>query len=652
MSFCLLDEQKVKFVDALKEGVINPEKLSKMESEDRRELLAGIVGKENAQQVNALFESKLLLKNQKQGMITWATKVARLSPEKRNDIVTKIEKLEKALTPSEEGVFLADIVEQRLGTKVNETEAATITAFAEKMNTEWEKAENQVGENATVEQIKEVLRQDPDLGYYRTAKELSDFMAEKVPGKQIDGWFGRGLHGLSEGLAIARSVKTGLDLSAALRQGATYFGRKEWNSAFVRMFGYAKSQQAVDELEIKMMSHKYSDQALKLRRDLGLTLLGETFTQREEQFASKVTEKIPLVKGSERAYEGFLNDLRFNRFVNMLESLESVGNGITDNPEAMKNLAKVIAASTGRGTLGSAEGAAKPLATALFSPRYLASRFQLIINPLTKKGPARIEAAKALGTMAGMASTLIGMGILMGLDIEKDPRSSDWGKIKVGNTRFDLTFGMGPYLRVIAQTATLSTKSSTTGKITQLNTGDYGGRTVYDVWLDFFGNKASPIAGILRDIGKGEGFGGKEITAGYITQQLLEPIIIQSMVETYKQSGGDVLLTGTGFTAELFGIGVNSYGYVPGGKKWESLKEEKGDKEYENAVRELNESLQPRLDSIQESDAFQEFTIEEQEKVISQVIDEEKEKILKRYGIKETKTKKQPSGKQLLNKVE
>ena len=65
MAYCLTLEQKNKFRESLRNGEIDPVKLSAMTSLERRAFLEKYVGKENAQTTNALFESKLLLKNQK-----------------------------------------------------------------------------------------------------------------------------------------------------------------------------------------------------------------------------------------------------------------------------------------------------------------------------------------------------------------------------------------------------------------------------------------------------------------------------------------------------------------------------------------------------------------------------------------------------------
>ena len=64
MAYCLIPSLAEKFKLAMKSGEIHPDKLSIMSSKERQALFKKFVG-EDAPNVNALFESKLLLKNQK-----------------------------------------------------------------------------------------------------------------------------------------------------------------------------------------------------------------------------------------------------------------------------------------------------------------------------------------------------------------------------------------------------------------------------------------------------------------------------------------------------------------------------------------------------------------------------------------------------------
>src|SRR4051812_11619125 len=108
-SFCLHKNDADRFRKALKDGTIDPAHLIEMTSDERREFFKSIVGKENAQDVNALFESKLLLKNQQAGLINWARKVGGMTPRIRRNILSRIEKMEMVLSAKEEKTFLKDL---------------------------------------------------------------------------------------------------------------------------------------------------------------------------------------------------------------------------------------------------------------------------------------------------------------------------------------------------------------------------------------------------------------------------------------------------------------------------------------------------------------------------------------------------------------
>lgn len=592
---CLLPQYADAFLQGLKKGEIDPTKLSEMSSKERRNFLSKYVGEESAKFVNSKFESNLLLKNQKEGMITWAKNTAGLKPQVRNDLIAKIEKMNKALTPDAKGNFLSDIVEQRLGVQVTAEEAKTITDLTAKLK----------------ENFDTRTQNGSDYGKYK--QQLVEFMRDHTPPKQYPTFLGKVSGQAADFVSTMRSVKTGFDLSASLRQGAAYFGTKQWFNAFGRMFGYAKSKSAFDELEASMYSNKYSDQAMEVKRDLGLTMLGESFTQREEAFASKFISKVPLLKNSERAYEGFLNDLRFNRFVDVLDQLDKAGNSIVGNKQALKDLAKVIAAATGRGELGALEPSANALATAFFSPRYLVSRFQLISNPLLKKGPARVEAAKSLARMAGITVGLIGLVKMAGGDVETDPRSSDFGKLKVGDTRYDLTGGMSPYIVFLDRFIAGSKKSTATGKITKLNTGEFGSETKFDLFINFLKGKLSPVGGAIRDVAQGEDFNNQKVdimnqpkeTLLKMANNFITPMLFNDVISAYQEAKDNKMQAGvTAGLSSIFGIGVNTYKNAPTGGKWDKLKEEKGEEAYKQAADLYQEKLDEALNKLKETEAY------------------------------------------------
>jgi hypothetical protein len=72
MAFCLTRDQENNLRSAFVSGKLDPFKLEKLpSSEARRAVLEKFVDPENAANINSLFESKLLLKNQITGYKTW-----------------------------------------------------------------------------------------------------------------------------------------------------------------------------------------------------------------------------------------------------------------------------------------------------------------------------------------------------------------------------------------------------------------------------------------------------------------------------------------------------------------------------------------------------------------------------------------------------
>jgi hypothetical protein len=116
----------------------------------------------------------------------------------------------------------------------------------------------------------------------------------------------------------------------------------------------------------------------------GLAILdphAHLFNQREEQFiGTEIADQIPgvrnLVDASAYAYTGFANTLRANEFYGQLEHLKAAGVEIDE--KLVKDLAKVINNSTGRGDLGRFESVGKELSTGLFAPRLIASRVNMM----------------------------------------------------------------------------------------------------------------------------------------------------------------------------------------------------------------------------------------------------------------------------------
>lgn len=288
---------------------------------------------------------------------------------------------------------------------------------------------------------------------------------------------------------------------------------------------------------------------------------------KEEVFMGNLAEKIPiigkyLVKPSERAYISFLNQFRVGLFRRMAEQYLSDGKTYYNNPKLYKETAKLINNETGRGGLGKLEGVAKYLNTPIFAPRLIASRLNLITNAVSPKfylevpKEVRVEYWKDMVKFLGVGTSVLGLAALAGADVEEDWRSTDFGKIKIGDQRWDIWGGFQPYIRLIGQLVTGKTKSTTTGKISKLGSG-YNEKSRGEVLLHFTRGKLAPAAALSVDIFTGKTIIGENVTIGLELRKNLLPLMASDVTEALKDKGISSIFT-VGVPAFL-GVGVQNY---------------------------------------------------------------------------------------------
>jgi soluble lytic murein transglycosylase len=359
---------------------------------------------------------------------------------------------------------------------------------------------------------------------------------------------------------IPRSIMASYDLSAPLRQGVFLVGRKEFYSAFATMFKQFGSKKAFDAVQDEIRSRP----TYKLMRRAGLELTGadQFLEHREEAFMSEYAEGIPLVgkgiKMSNQAYTGFLNKLRADVFDSLVKESRKAGVDFGDDPKALKDIARFINAATGRGSLGKLNQAAPLLTSVLFSPRLMASRIQML-NPVfyMKLSPVvRKEAIKSLLTFSGMALTVLGLAKAGGAEVEDDPRSTDFAKIKIGDTRFDILGGFQQYIRLGAQLITNETKSTKTGEIKELGGDGFKPTTRLDVAERFLANKQSPVMAFVTDLLRGKDQQGAPITVSSQLSKNFIPLAVQDTIDAFNEYGSKGLLAGI---PAMFGVGVQTY---------------------------------------------------------------------------------------------
>ena len=252
-------------------------------------------------------------------------------------------------------------------------------------------------------------------------------------------------------VSAPRALKSSLDLSAPLRQGAILGWRnpklaKEAFAAQLKAWRSEGGARAIDKLLNERPNARIHRESGLYRA--ALNSMDDGLTAQEEVFVSRFADKLPYVKNSERAYATYLNKLRADSFDAIWNSLPE----LEKSSQRAKDLASFINVASGRGELtGRLAGSGPLLGTILYAPRYLVSRPQAVWMAATKTG-IRGEATRALASYFAGTSTVLALGNAAGIwDVELDPRSSDFGKARIGPLRYDLWTGYSQLGRLMTQ---------------------------------------------------------------------------------------------------------------------------------------------------------------------------------------------------------
>lgn len=530
MSWCLIP----KFVDQFKQdlisGEINPEKLNKMSSKERHEFFSGKFGEQNATNINSLFESKLLLKNQQAGIIRWAEKVMSGSEAKR-DVVSMVQRMEKILDPKTEREFLGELASKRLGVSLNAGEAQRILEISNK-----------------IKDLKDYKNDSERINYGKAQIELTDYISSLSTKKA---------NLLTNVANVPRSIMASLDLSAPLNQGWGMLSRKQFYTSFRDMFKYVKSERNLKELQADIITRDVYPVAKKA--GLRLTDLGNKLEMREEQFMSTLLDRVPGIAASQRAYTGFLNKLRIDVFQDMIKKAEIAGEDVSIGSKAAEDIAGVVNNFTGGARVGRIEGAVPALNALFFSPRKITSTLEML-NPRNYLDPkisktARLEATRNFIGSLAISATVIALGRMLGSDKpETDPTSTDFGKIRVGNTRLDISGGNATYLTLLSRLISGETKNSSGAKQSLGN--KFGQTSGADLIAQFLRYKLSPNASLIVDIASRANAIGQERT---VTQSLIDrfkPMFASSVVELLQSDTDGKFALALG---ALFGAGLSTY---------------------------------------------------------------------------------------------
>lgn len=408
-------------------------------------------------------------------------------------------------------------------------------------------------------------------------------------------------------LGLYRAVETSFDLSWALRQGKPGLARHPvlWSRAFLAQFkGLSNDRyfQAAKEIE--------NDPEFRYLNKFGLETpsvdsirVGAPTHTRAEEFQTELAHKIPGLRQSEQLYNIGLDTLRTLWAKHDMQMLRKAGFS-PDNPAdfpVFKRAMQDINTFTGRtnlaelipGKVGESANRATPIINQFtYAVRFWASRLKILTSPLDPKmypqpkftesvykslpRVQRVEAWRRLFSFYGLVGgQMLAAKYLLGFDIDLNPDSPDFLKIRRGKRVFDLSAGMVNHLRLAARMAERIAGMKKEQKPAIETLGDYlrtkespVASRVHDILLSRRSKQTYSIPFTNRKVRAGTDFKGDPVypfgkpNSGFLgrlrsARLLPKPLGLEDALEAYEQLGwGGVATT---VPATTLGEGVQVY---------------------------------------------------------------------------------------------
>jgi len=335
-----------------------------------------------------------------------------------------------------------------------------------------------------------------------------------------------------------QTLMTSWDLSAPGKQGILMASQPEfWGNMGAMVRSLDRGQYLKSQAEIRANPWYEKSQEAGLAITDPMDRLGP----KEEVFQSKLAEKFPGVKASEQAYTTFLNRLRMQMFAKNMELANRLELNL-DDPTIAKDLARWINSGTGRGAGTLSNGL---LGRILFAPKLITSRLEAM-NPLWYNQMHPFVREQALKTNLGSAAlifSLVNLAALGGAKVTWDFRNSDAAYVRIGNTRYDLTGGFAPYMRLFVRLAS-GESISPEGKVKKLgglNTAE-GWKNRGDLLFRFFRQKESPLASFVHDVLTQKDALGRKFDIKQAVASRMIPLFIQDAFNATKDGGLEGLI--------------------------------------------------------------------------------------------------------------
>jgi len=385
--------------------------------------------------------------------------------------------------------------------------------------------------------------------------KLADRLARMNAGEKL-------LDLVGQALSVARTVLVGGEFSMVGRQGllpATMAPHKVPKVIYEMLKSFT-SEKSVTEADFQLKRRK---NFANYERDKLFLSDVKDWTEKkvEEANTGRWARKLPFFKNFERANSTALNLLRANAY-DVLYAYHTKLDGVEPTPEQGRNIARQVNIMSGRGEFGKFELARPVGSKILFSPGHTISRFQYALGGALWTGDAKSR----IVLTAAYAQTIVCLSAMLGLAwyasgsnkwIELDPRSSDFLKIKIGQTRLDLMAGMSQAIVFMSRMASRQTKKGDkvvplTGPTLKFRQQDLG-----DVAGGFARSKLNPFLGAGFNAWSEKDFSGNPSDVKTELNKLYKPITWSDIVDACQAQG---LAKGVSLgIAAMLGAGVTTY---------------------------------------------------------------------------------------------
>lgn len=423
---------------------------------------------------------------------------------------------------------------------------------------------------------------------------------------------GRLWDAIKEVSSLQRALATGFDISPFGRQGGPVAYShpllaanvlKEVVTELYRQTNTAEIGQDLDwgqlgkfltgldtrQAEFNVLHDLNDNEQGRFRLEAGLSITNseEHATKQEEIMQGRWAKHIPGIAGSGRIGTMILNKMRATLFDLMAENIGRTGR--VSMAEG-KLIAQFVNMATGRVDWGpKGNHLLSNLNIGMFSARWVASRFEYLANPfllpfrgggLKENWRVKREIYKEYGRTFGSVSTVLGIVALAGAllwddddedkpRVELGPRSPDFLKIRMGETRLDLMFGLSQVLVLSAQFASHTKKSSVIGKVKDIGEGAHP-QTRLDLLAHFGRTKLAPLPGAgVTALNGMKNVVGQQETPTSLATSLLLPISLADAAKSMTDRG--IPMGAAMDLLSMAGAGLNTYGpktrYIYGTKE-------------------------------------------------------------------------------------